>query len=107
MYKPSVNALIEIIRKTLADNTELTAAINILSTTESPSLAVIRALADAKNTNQRFIKAMFDEIAEHTELITDAQLNQIAELQQAHRDQYPVELTAGRGPIVEGDNHSA
>ncbi|HGB5300380.1 TPA: hypothetical protein ACIVOM_003621 [Salmonella enterica subsp. enterica serovar Virchow] len=89
MYKPSVNSLIEIIRKAQADNAELTGAINIYGAAENHSLAVIRALVDAKELNRRFINAMFSDITDHSELITDEQLNQIAELQQVHRDQYP------------------
>ncbi|EBU8272203.1 hypothetical protein DLL80_23840 [Salmonella enterica subsp. enterica serovar Newport] len=84
MYKPSVAALIQIIRKTQADNVELTAAINVLSATDNASLAVVRALANAKEVNKRFIIDMFNDLSSHDELITDDQLSEISELHNIH-----------------------
>ncbi|HEI4368108.1 TPA: hypothetical protein SI878_004415 [Salmonella enterica] len=88
MYTPSVNALLEFIRKAQGDVAELSNAINLYTDDNGP-LAIIRCLADGKDQQCRFIISMFNEIYSHQDIITDAELEALAELQAVHREQFP------------------
>ncbi|EBS3550239.1 hypothetical protein DS608_21700 [Salmonella enterica subsp. enterica serovar Javiana] len=88
MYKPSISALIEIIRKAQSDVVELDSAISLYQQ-GGGSEAVIYALASCRDQNQRFCVGMFSDIATHDEEQTEEQTEQIESLVATHAELFP------------------
>lgn len=87
MYKPSINALIEIIKKAQSDVVELDQCLTILAESGQECFTVIRVLQNARQQQRAFMADMFNEITSHDDQWTEEQAAEVAELQRVYEAQ--------------------